>query len=99
MIKTEKILKETEVIYKYCDKCSVDISKGTWLNAGKCSMCGDDLCKNCVGHTDDDYSDYQTVICKPCWEAGETNRAEIEILEKEIEKLQEDWYLKCVKNN
>lgn len=90
MKKTEKILKEEFKTRAYCDICGTKLTY-----EAHCIICNKDLCSKCIGHTENDGSDYDDCWCKKCWDTGFQYRQRIEELEKEIEKLYCDWGDAC----
>ena len=97
MIKTETIIEKVKIQYRYCDKCSKDISRNTGRNAGKCVICKDDLCFDCVGNEDSNCGDYPDRYCKPCWLNGDQFRQQIKFHEDEIDRLNNEWNNLCKK--
>lgn len=97
MIKETKIQKEVTERHKFCDVCGEEIRIGLACGSARCICCKRDLCKKCIGHEEEDGSDYLTVWCKRCWELGEQYRSLIEELETKIEQLYTEWQDKCKK--
>lgn len=96
MLKEKKVYKEEIEQQKFCDVCGEEIKKiGLGCTAAKCAYCGNDLCKNCIGHEDESWGDYRTVYCKKCWEIGDVYRPKIDKLELELESLYKEWQDKC----
>ena len=98
MLKKTKTLKETTETtetHKYCDVCGINIKLGMACVKAQCKYCKKDLCEKCIGHESDSYGDYRTVYCKRCWNIGNNYRSKIEQLEKEEDKLYDEWITKC----
>lgn len=96
MIKENKVLKEVVERYKFCDNCGIEIRIGLACSVAKCGYCKKDLCEVCIGHEESSWSDYRGEIwCKQCWEFGNEYRPKIELLEKQIEELYEEWQKLC----
>ena len=91
MIKTEKQMKEVEVSRRFCDFCGVELHWALACSVARCTICKREMCESCVGHEENDGSDYRTVWCESCWGIGVPHLKEIERLEKEIDKQNELW--------
>lgn len=91
---SKKIMVEKEEIHKFCDDCGVEIRIGLACGKASCTICGADLCNNCVGHEYDDGSDYRTTWCRSCWEIGAPYREKIQKLREECDKLHDEWRMK-----
>lgn len=96
MIKEIKTTKEVFINHKYCDDCGIEIKRDMACSVAKCEKCGKDLCDKCVGYEADSFGDYREVYCKKCWDIGESYRLAIQKHEEEIEKLNDEWSLKCL---
>ena len=95
MIKETKERKEVIERHKFCDICGVEINIRLACSAAHCMYCRKDLCENCIGHEEDDGSDYRSCYCKRCWEIGEQYRPTIEKMETKIGQLYDEWISKC----
>lgn len=85
-------------IKRFCDLCGKELTETLACSRIKCSICGKDLCNSCVGHEEETYGDYRLGYCKRCWELGEPYRVRIEILERQIQKLNNEWAIVCKKD-
>ena len=99
MIKTEKVLKETEVKRRFCDLCGVELHWGLACSVARCTICKRDLCESCagMGHEENDCCDYRTVWCESCWDIGAPHLKEIERLGKEIDEHHKLWKQEALK--
>ena len=95
MIKETKVLKESAEKHKFCDVCGVEINIGLSCSAAHCMYCRKDLCEKCIGHEEDDVSDWRMCWCKRCWDIGENYRPLIENLNTHIKVLYKEWQSKC----
>jgi hypothetical protein len=90
--KSQKTTTET-VNTRYCDFCGDKMI--SQYSSTYCHYCGKDVCKKCVGHVEDTGGDYYENYCKRCWEIGENYRTKIKHFEDEIERLYDEWIMKC----
>lgn len=82
------IIQKVEI--RNCDDCNVEITEKHYINRQKCTICGKDLCKNCVAHCDG-WGDYPNHWCKDCWEIGIPIKAEQYELQEKIDELDDKW--------
>lgn len=90
--KTEKTITET-IRTRHCDYCDEKIT--TQYSSTRCECCEKDVCKKCVGYEEVTSGDYNNIYCKHCWKIGEDYRIKINYFEKEIDRLRDEWILKC----
>lgn len=95
MIKEIKIKKEVTEKHRFCDVCGVEIRIGLACSERQCSYCKRDLCEKCIGHEDDDGSDWRVVYCKECWDIGKDYRPKIDELYDKIGHLYNEWKSRC----
>jgi hypothetical protein len=97
MIKETKKLKTQLVTekHRYCDDCGEKINESVYHSRIHCNICKKDLCSKCIGHKENDGSDYTDYFCKDCWSTGEPYRKKIQEHEDAIDKLNEEWESKC----
>lgn len=94
IIMRKEIKEQREVITKIvftCDFCNEQLKFGRNV----CAMCGKDICEKCIGKTEDELGDYPTHYCKSCWEKGKPYKEKIQKLQEEIDKLEDEWLVKC----
>ena len=81
--------KTIEEEYHICDECNKNEAESN------CPHCWKDICSSCaeLDYTySDDYPDY---YCEKCWNLRTPFFKKIEEYEEAIEKLREDWKVKC----
>lgn len=89
--KTEEITRTVRTIH--CDFCGDKVT--TQYSSHICECCGKDICKKCIGHEDDTGGDYYNVYCDHCWEIGKDYKVKMKHLEDEIDRLHDEWIMKC----
>lgn len=89
MKKFEKTTSVREIIRVYCDVCGKETK-----HKRNCECCGKDLCHYCIGHEESE-GDYSNHYCLTCWEIGEVYQHKINELYEEIDKINNEWKLKC----
>lgn len=83
------ILKSTAYL---CDLCEKEVEAKY-----KCQICKIDICKKHTIYDPDDFTDFPYTYCEQCWNAGSEYRKKIKNLEKQIEKLTDQWHNKAIK--
>ena len=103
MKKTEEKKKTVKIIKYYCDVCGKEVRTSLATHIYKCMICDRDICeKDTYSHYTFESGDYPDRYCYSCWNAGESYRKEIEILEEELEhkkaQLEDRWIEEAKKN-
>ena len=93
MIKTE-IIETTKTIH-YCDQCGKQLSHTLACTQAVCSLCGDELCEDCVGNEYNTMGDYRHVYCKTCSDIYNQYKPEIKAHEAAAEALYTTVRVEC----
>ena len=95
MIKSIEVTKTIKESHKYCDVCGKEIRKDMACCAARCEYCLKDLCDKCVAGEDSSMGDYRIVYCEKCYDIKMQYQPQIDELESQIDKLNDEMMTKC----